>query len=171
MHQNPESDAEVLILGLGNTILTDEGLGVKAMERLIKKYEWPDNVTFLDGGVMGLDLLPYLEGAEALLILDAVEIGKPPGTLARLEGDEIPTVVALKMSMHQVGLQETLAMASFRSTIPKRMVLWGMVPASLALGTDLTATAAGRLDELVRAAVRELKDWGVDVRERTAVRA
>lgn len=165
-----QSDAHILILGLGNTILSDEGVGVKAMDRLLADYDWPGNVSFLDGGVMGLDLLPYLESADAVLILDAVEVGKPPGTLARLEDGEIPAVVALKMSMHQVGLQEALAMASFRATLPERMVLWGMVPASLALGTELSPTVARQLDALVKAAVDELVTWGIVVKVRAQVK-
>jgi hydrogenase maturation protease len=164
-------DAKILILGLGNTILQDEGVGVKAMEQLRADYPWPGDVTFLDGGMMGLELLPYLESADAVLILDAVQTGAPPGALVRLENGEIPAVVALKMSMHQVSLQEALAMATFRSTLPERMVLWGMVPAAIDLGTDLTPIAAERLEHLVQAAVKELWSWGLAVEKTTAIRS
>jgi hydrogenase maturation protease len=159
-NRDPET---IVVLGLGNVLLRDEGLGVEALMHLQSRYDWPERVTLLDGGVMGLDLLPYMETADAVLILDAVQTGHPPGTLVRLGKEEIPAFVALKMSVHQVGFQETLAMCRFRGTVPDRLVLWGMVPESLDLGTDLTPPVAARLDELVQAAVEELRGWGVDI--------
>lgn len=155
------SDASILVLGLGNTLMQDEGVGIEALHRLASDYDWPTTVTLLDGGVMGLELLPYLEIADAVLILDAVQTGAPPGTLTRLVDDEIPAVVALKMSVHQIGLQETLAMCRFRGTLPTRLVLWGVVPASLEMGTDLTSIVADQMDALTAAALSELADWGI----------
>jgi hydrogenase maturation protease len=157
---------QVLILGLGNMLLQDEGVGIAALQRLAANHEWPDHVTLMDGGVMGLELLPYLESADAVLLLDAVHTGAPPGTVVRLEGQEIPAVVALKMSMHQVGLQETLAMCRFRGTVPERMVLLGVVPAHLDLGLDLSPQVAAALPSLIGAALTELRNWGIVERER-----
>ena len=154
----------IVVLGLGNTLLSDEGVGVEALMRLQRDYVWPDHVTLLDGGVMGLDLLPYIETADAVLILDAVQTGQPAGTLHRLEGAEIPVAVALKLSVHQVGLQETLAMAQFRGTLPERLVLLGVVPATLALGVGLSEPVQAQLGALVNAAVRELGAGGVPLR-------
>ena len=77
------------MLGLGNILLMDEGLGVRAVERLAAAYDLPENVEILDGGTLGLDLLPRLDGVDALLLVDAVKAGGPPGTLVRLEGDAI----------------------------------------------------------------------------------
>jgi hydrogenase maturation protease len=151
----------VLILGLGNILLQDEGVGIRVLERLDAEYEWPVHSTLLDGGVMGLELLPYLESADAVLLLDAVHTGEPPGSIVRLEGNEIPAVVALKMSMHQVGLQETLAMCQFRGTLPERLVLLGVVPARLDLGLDLSPQVAAQVTTLVQAAVSELRGWGI----------
>lgn len=155
----------ILILGLGNTLLRDEGVGVEALMRLQTHYVLPDNVTLLDGGVMGLDLLPYLETADAVLILDAVETGAPAGALSRLEGQEIPAVVALKLSVHQVGLQETLAMAQFRGTLPDKLVLLGIVPFELELGIGLSDLVQSQLACLVDAAARQLTAWGVHCKE------
>ncbi|NOX62060.1 MAG: HyaD/HybD family hydrogenase maturation endopeptidase [Chloroflexi bacterium] len=151
----------ILLLGLGNILLQDEGLGVRALERLLELYRLPENILAIDGGVMGLDLLHYLEGVEKLLILDAVQMGKPPGTLVRLEGDEAPAALAVKMSMHQVGLQELLAVSQFRGTLPPELVLWGMEPQSMSPGLTLSETVQSNLDALVAAAVQELARWGV----------
>ncbi len=154
--------SQILVLGLGNILLRDEGVGVIALQRLDAGYHWPDDVTLLDGGVMGLELLPYLESADAVLLLDAVQTGEPPGTLTRLENDAIPAAVAMRMSMHQVGLQESLAMCRFRGTLPERLVLLGIVPAVLDMGLHLSDPVAAQLDALVDAAIEELTAWGVD---------
>jgi len=152
---------QILVLGLGNILLQDEGLGVRAVERLATRYRLPPEVQVMDGGVMGLDLLPYLVGVSHLLITDAVQTGRPPGSLVRLEGDAIPAALSLKMSMHQVGLQELLALASFQGTLPEQVVLWGLEPSSLEWGLELSTPIAAQIDALVDAAASELHAWGV----------
>jgi hydrogenase maturation protease len=152
---------DTLVLGIGNILLQDEGLGVRALERLKQDYCVPSAIQLVDGGVMGLDLLPYLEDLSTLLVIDAVQTGQPPGTLVRLEGDAIPAALALKMSMHQAGLQELLATSRLQGTSPPKVVLWGMEPANVDWGLDLSAPVAARLDALVHAVVEELQDWGV----------
>jgi hydrogenase maturation protease len=147
---------EVLVLGVGNILLRDEGLGVRAVERLAAAHLLPEQVCVLDGGTMGLDLLPYLQENETLLMVDAVQAGRPPGTLVRLEGDEILPALALKLSAHQVGLQELLATGRLLGTLPSCIVLWGIEPASLDWGLDLSPPVAARLDELVEAVYREV---------------
>jgi len=153
----------ILVMGLGNILLQDEGLGVRAMERLTSQYRMQPEVQAIDGGTMGLDLLSRLDSVTALLILDAVHTGQPPGSLVRLEGEAIPKALSLKMSMHQVGLQELLAVSELQGTLPPRVVVWGMEPGSLDWGLDLSSPVAGQLDDLVRAAAQELRDWGVRV--------
>lgn len=153
--------ADTLVMGLGNIILRDEGLGVRAVERLCERYALPEGAEALDGGTLGLHLLPYLEGVRSLLIVDAVRADEPPGTLVRLEGDAIPQALAHKMSMHQFGLSELLAVGSIQGALPERIVLWGMVPTLMEPGLDLTAPVAAGLDALVERVVGELASWGV----------
>lgn len=156
--------SRILLLGLGNILLQDEGLGVRAVERLAATYDLPEEVEALDGGTLGLDLLPRLYGVDGLLIVDAVASGQAPGTLVRLEGDAIPAALAVKMSMHQVGLQDLMAASALQGMRPPRMVLWGMEPATLGWGLDFSETVAARLADLVAAVVRELRSWGVALR-------
>ncbi len=156
----------VLLLGIGNTLLSDEGLGVRALERIQQRYELPEEVHGIAGGVRGLDLLPHLEGITHLLVLDAVRMGAEPGTLIRLEKEEIPRALPMKMSLHQVGLQELLFFAELEGTLPPRVVLWGMEPASLEPGPDLSPIIAARLDDLVAAVRGELEAWGIVLKER-----
>ena len=102
--------ADTLVLGLGNILLGDEGVGVRVVERLLERYDFPEGVRVMDGGTLGLDLLPYVEDASRLLVVDAVQARKPPGTLVRMTGDEIPVFLdASKVSPHQEGLQDLLA--------------------------------------------------------------
>jgi hydrogenase maturation protease len=138
---------DVLILGLGNILLRDEGTGVRALERLLAEYRLPPRARALDGGTMGLDLLPYLDGASRLLILDALRTGGPPGKLARLTNGEIPAALALKLSVHQVGLL-------------------GLEPACLEWGLELSPPVDAALDTLVESAVQELRAWGVAIERR-----
>jgi len=148
-----------LVLGLGNILLRDEGVGVRAVQLLAAQQSLPPDVQMLDGGTLGLDLLPYLAGVSNLLILDAVHANRPPGSLVRLEGGAIRTALKIKMSMHQVGLHELLAASSFRGTLPKRVVLWGIEPASLDWGTELSPTVQAQLDGLIHAAAQEIQQW------------
>jgi hydrogenase maturation protease len=152
-----------LILGLGNTLLQDEALGVRAVERLIATTRLPQEVTALDGGTLGLTLLPYLYEAEQVLFLDAVNFNGQPGEMIRLEGAQIPAALAVKLSMHQVGLQDLLAALSFSGRSPERMVLWGMQPGTIDWGLELTEPVQRVLPQLVQRAVEELESWEVAI--------
>ena len=154
-----------LILGVGNLLLSDEGVGLRVVERLAETYELPEGVQVLDGGTLGLDLLYHLEGAdgrpvENLLIVDAVEMGKEPGTLLRLEGDEVPTFLSVKISPHQVGIPDMLFAAKLKDLYPPNVVLWGVQPDVLEVGLDLSPPVAAQVDVLVAKAVAELARWG-----------
>jgi hydrogenase maturation protease len=149
--------AETLVLGLGNILLGDEGVGVRVIERLQDQYEFPEEVQVMDGGTLGLDLLPYLKGTSRLLVVDAVQAGKPPGTLLRLEGKEIPVLLDLsKVSPHQDGLQDLLAAAALTGCLPKEVVLWGVQIESLGVSLELSPVVAAQVDPLVERVAGEL---------------
>lgn len=151
----------IVVLGLGNVLLRDEGLGVCALEALRGRYALPPGVACVDGGVLGLDLLAYVEDPECLLVLDAVVSGRPPGTLVRLEDAAVPCGLSLKLSPHQLALADILALSLLRGTVPPRLVVWGMEPADLRPGFGLSGEVEARLDALVEAAACELRGWGV----------
>jgi hydrogenase maturation protease len=155
--------AETLVLGLGNILLGDEGLGVRVVERLIEQYEFPEGVRVMDGGTLGLDLLPYVEGASRLLVIDAVQARKPPGTLVRMEGDEIPVFLdTSKVSPHQEGLQDLLAVAVLKGYLPEEVVFWGAQIEALGVGLELSEPVAAQVDALGEKVLGELARWGVD---------
>lgn len=156
--------SETLVLGLGNILLGDEGLGVRVVERLLKRYEFPEGVRVMDGGTLGLDLLPYLEEASRLLVIDAVQARRPPGTLVRLEKDEIPAFLdASKVSPHQEGLQDLLAVARLKGYLPDEVVLWGAQVESLGVGLDLSPAVTIQVDVLMEKVVDELATWGIEL--------
>jgi hydrogenase maturation protease len=152
---------ETLVLGLGNILLRDEGVGVRVVERLRERYEFPPGVRVLDGGTLGLDLLSYVEAAGRLLILDAVDLGAEPGTIAHLEGEDIPAFLSVKISPHQMGLSDLLAATRLRDVYPEEVVLWGVQPAAIDVGLELSPVVAAQVDVLVDHAVAELRRWGI----------
>jgi hydrogenase maturation protease len=156
-----------LILGVGNLLLSDEGAGLRVVEKLATTYELPERVQTLDGGTLGLDLLYYLEGVENLLIIDAVEMGKEPGTLLRLEGDEVPSFLSVKISPHQIGIPDMLFAAKLRDLYPRNVVLWGVQPGVLETGLELSPLVAAQVDVLVSEIVEELARWGDHLTPRT----
>ena len=154
-----------LILGVGNLLLSDEGVGLRVVEKLAATYELPEGVQTLDGGTLGLDLLYYLEGedgrpVENLLIVDAVEMGKEPGTLMRMEDDQVPASLSVKMSPHQIGIPDMLFAAKLKDIYPPNVVLWGVQPAVLDVGLELSPPVAAQVDVLVEKIVKELARWG-----------
>jgi hydrogenase maturation protease len=160
--------AETLVLGLGNILLSDEGVGVRVVERLLEQYDFPEGVRVMDGGTLGLDLLPYVEDASRLLVVDAVQARKPPGTLVRMVGNEIPIFLdASKVSPHQEGLQDLLAVAVLKDYLPDEVVFWGAQIESLGVGLELSSAVAAQVDALAGQVLEELARWGVDPQRKT----
>jgi hydrogenase maturation protease len=153
----------ILVLGLGNTIMTDDGFGVRVVEALSSRYRFQGALRLLDGGTLGLDLLPRLEGIERLLIVDALEMHAAPGATFRLEGEEVPRAFASKLSVHQMGVQDLLAVAELMGHLPQELVVWGVQPECIDMGTELTALVAAAVEPVVAGVVGDLRRWGVGV--------
>jgi len=139
----------------------DDGSGVRAVQRLAAGYSFPPGVTLLDGGTLGLDLLPFLEGLDRLLIIDAMETGGPAGTIARLTGEMIPVAFETRLSPHQMGLRDLLAVSDLLGNRPPAMTLLGVQPETIEPGTDLSPPVESALNTLVEMALRELRGWGI----------
>lgn len=160
--------SSVVVLGLGNLLRRDEGLGIRALERLQEHYLLPNGVQVVDGGTLGLDLLCYLEEAQRLLVLDAALTDGPPGTLLRVADDEVPAFFGMRTSPHEIALPDLLAVTRLRGTAPREVVVLGMQPEALALGWELSPAVAARLDALADAAADELRRWGLNIERRSA---
>jgi len=145
-----------LIMGLGNRIMSDDGIGPKVISLLQRDGGLPEDVRLLDGGTLGLDLLPHLEGIDRLIIVDAVETGKTAGTLVRLTGEDVSLTIETKLSPHQMGLKDLLAVARLMDCLPQEIVLIGMQPYCLEMDTELTPVVAKRLPKLLEMVRGEL---------------
>ncbi len=152
-----------LVLGLGNPLMADDGLGLAALEELRRTRALPAAVELVDGGTWGLNLLPVIEDADRVLLLDAIRLGSAPGTLHVLEREGIPRYLSHKVSPHQVDLRDVLALAELRGTLPADTVAVGLEPARVEMSTELSDVLRVRLDEVVSAAVERLAAWGHEV--------
>jgi len=150
----------VVVLGVGNVLMADEGVGVHAVERLQSRFRLPEDIEVVDGGTTGMELLPMLHGADQLIIVDAVRVGQPPGSIVRLEGDEVPAFFKTKLSPHQIGVSDMLAALQFGGGAPGRVVMIGVQPVSLELSMELSPPVAARLDEVVGLVCDELTAMG-----------
>jgi hydrogenase maturation protease len=156
----------VVVLGMGNLLRRDEGIGVRALQRLQELYMLPSTVRLVDGGTLGLELLSYLEDADRALVLDATLSDEGPGTLVHISGDDVPAYFGMRTSPHEIALPDLLAVARLRGVSPPELVLVGLHPASIELGWELSDIVASRLDDMVALAVEVLQQWGVAVEPR-----
>lgn len=154
--------APVLVLGIGNELFTDEGLGVVAARRIAELGL--EGVDVVDGGTLGVGLLPEIVDRRALLVLDAMVADQAePGDLLVLRGEEVPGADLLMVSAHQIGIAQALAAADLAGCRPPLLAAIGMVPADLSTGYGLSEPTAARLDRLVERALDVLTEWEVKV--------
>jgi hydrogenase maturation protease len=152
----------LLILGLGNVLLGDDGVGAAVIARLLEGYRVPPGVRVLDGGTLGLALLPYLQEAETVILVDAIRSNESPGSLVRLDGDQVAPAVATRLSPHQIGVADLLESARWLDQYPSRLVLLGIVPESMELTVGLSPAAARSIPDLVEQVVNEAGSLGFE---------
>ncbi|TCJ16276.1 HyaD/HybD family hydrogenase maturation endopeptidase [Parasulfuritortus cantonensis] len=153
----------IVVLGVGNILLTDEGIGVRAIEELGRRYQVPAEVDLLDGGTSAMELLDDLANCNLLIIADCVRAGRAPGTLLRLKDEEIPALFRTKLSPHQVGLPDVLATLVITHEAPEHTVLFGVEPESLATHMGLTPIVEAVLPVLVDAIAAEIAAAGIAI--------
>ncbi len=138
-----------VVIGLGNPLMADDGIGLVALQRLADAWGETDGVEFVDGGTWGMNLLPLLESVDDVIFLDAVRTGAPPGTLVVLDRDQLPRRFMHKMSPHQIDLREVLALLTLRGTLPARLVALGIEPERIEMSTELSRCAETALPALL----------------------
>jgi hydrogenase maturation protease len=148
-----------VVLGLGNLLNRDEGLGVHALKFLSTQIGDPSDFELLDGGVLGLNLLMIVEECSHLLILDAVNIGKPAGTVVELCKEQIPLYSGIQLSQHQITFQEVLGLANIRGYLPENLHLIGIQPKDISTGLDLSSIVEDALPEVISRALLVMKSW------------
>ena len=153
--------SRVCVIGLGNLLLGDEGVGVHAVDLLAARYTFTPSVDLVDGGTLGLDLLPFLEGRDRVLLIDAADFGRPPGHIGFLESPELPATLFARPSVHHIGLSDLLSAASLLGTRPSSLRLIGVQPLSLEPGIGLSGIIADRMEILIETVLDVLHEWHV----------
>lgn len=148
-----------LVLGLGNPLMGDDGFGLAVLERMRQRGDIPRSASLVDGGTWGMNLLPEIEQAGRLLLLDAVNARKRPGSIIRLERNELPRWLTLKVSPHQVDLREVLALAELRGSLPQDTIAIGVQPLRVEMHLGLSPLVASRVEDVTDLAIRQLIAW------------
>jgi hydrogenase maturation protease len=146
----------VVVLGVGNTLMRDEGLGVRCIEELERRKMLADDVVVIDGGTSTHELMDDLQNLDMLVIVDAAATGKEPGTIVRLEGSSIPAAFSNKLSPHQHGINDLLAALTLLGRSPARLVLFGVEPHTMELGMELSSVVGATIPELCELVAREV---------------
>lgn len=149
---------QTLVLGLGNLVHADDGVGIHAIQHLQKDVRVPAGVVLMDGGTQGLSLIPHISGFERLLVIDAVDVGERPGTLIRLEGDAVEKLPG-KPSVHQLGFADLMIAMKLLGEPPREVIVIGVQPQSTGWSPELTAPVRESLDELLAVVIAQLNSW------------
>lgn len=160
LDRRPEKTLEFLVLGLGNEICSDDGVGPFVARWLSENYREPCGARFVDGGTLGLSLLPLLESARDVLVVDAVRADAAPGTIVLLEGPDVASALAPRLSPHQVGVADLLDALAWSDAPPERIVVVGVVPATIELGLARSPAVEAALPSLLAATVRQASALG-----------
>ncbi len=150
------------VIGLGNILLKDEGIGVHAIRAIRERYSFSPEVEIIDGGTLGLDLLHFFEGRDRILLVDAVDFRKDPGYIGVMEDDEIPSSLFAKLSVHHIGLSDVLFAAKLLDYTPSKIRLIGIQPQSLEVGLEMTECISGKMDQLISLIIQTLKEWNIE---------
>jgi hydrogenase maturation protease len=151
----------VVLLGLGNVLLGDDGIGVVALQRLAAEAGETPGVEYVDGGTLGMALLDYFEPDATLILIDAVRTDAAPGTVVVLEGEDVARAASARLSPHQVGVADLLDAAELLGRTPRRLVLVGVVPQSISLSIDRTPVVQSALPALLEAVRAEVARSGI----------
>lgn len=152
----------ILVLGIGNLLWADEGFGVRAVQELHRQWRTSERVALVDGGTQGMNLLHHVQAARRMIVLDAIDCGLEPGTLRVMTNEQVPRFMgAKKLSLHQTGFQEVLAVAELTGRLPEGLVLIGVQPADIRdYGGGLSPQVRARMPAALSAALSWLRRWG-----------
>lgn len=151
---------QIMVLGVGNILFTDEGFGIRVMEKMLAEYEFGENVSLIDGGVLGMNLLGVISTADQLIVVDAVRGGGAPGTLYRIPAEEIPERIRAKNSLHQIDLLESLTLCQALDKVPETVIL-GVEPQDMeTLGVEMTPEISSLMDPMIEKVLVELDRVG-----------
>jgi hydrogenase maturation protease len=150
---------QIKILGIGNTLFSDEGVGVHLLDHLYEALPKADNIEIIEGATDGIKLLQYVEDADYLIMLDAINADEEPGTIIVLKDEDVPRYFGHNMSVHQMGVQDLVYASYLRDTLPDEMYLIGVQPKCLEIGFELTDVVQKCVPELVDIVIKQVEEW------------
>jgi len=157
---------EIMILGIGSILFSDDGFGIQVAQKLEKEYEFPDNVLVVDGGVLGINLLGVISKPRHLIVVDTMRNQGKPGDLYRIEGEAIPERIRAKNSLHQVDFLEALTLCQALDNVPKTVII-GIEPEDIqTLSLVLTPTLQAQVEPVVGMVLNELERLGISYRKK-----
>jgi hydrogenase maturation protease len=163
-----EQTKQVMILGVGCILYSDEGFGVRVVEEMEKRYEFSENISLVDGGVLGVNLLGVISQPDHLIVVDAIFNKGNPGDLYRLEGEQIPLRIRAKNSLHQVDLLEALTLCQALDKVPETVII-GIEPEDIeTLNIELTKTTKAKVDKVIDLVLTELDRLGGSYKKKGA---
>ena len=154
----------VLVLGIGNLLIGDEGVGCKTVEELVRRYDLPASVECIDGGTAGFELLPLLEGRDQVILIDALRDDRVPGTVIMVENEHVPKAFMARTTPHQLGICDVLAAAELTDIMPRRLTLYGVEPKQLDVGIGLSPEVEAGMEKIISAVVEQLRHSGYEVK-------
>jgi hydrogenase maturation protease len=149
------------LIGLGNILMQDDGVGVHVVKEIGERFRFTPEIDIVDGGTLGLTLLPVIGGYTRVLFVDAVEAGLEPGTIVVREGEEVPSLLGSHVSVHQAGLADLLYAARLAGVMPPKVSLVGIQPQAVDLGLETTALLKNKREALIRTVLERLEAWGI----------
>lgn len=149
------ASAKTVVLGLGNILHGDDGAGPHAIRRLRDDPRVPNDVSLVEGGTLGLELLPYVWDCAHLIVIDAIDVGGNPGTLVRLSGEDLKGLRG-NSNVHQLGVSDLLVALRMLADRQPEVVLLGLQPTSTDWSCELSPCVAARIESLVEATIQEL---------------
>lgn len=156
----------VLLLGIGNTLMQDEGVGVHVVNGLEAKYEFRPAINIVDGGTAGMELMGQIRDATKVIIVDAVNFDEPPGTIGSIENDDILRRLKSKMSMHHLGITDVLSTIKLVGDEPEEIFLLGIQPEKIELDMEMTDTVRERIPRMEEVVLKKLGEWGIEAIEK-----
>lgn len=156
-------DNSIVVLGVGNILLTDEGLGVHVVEDLKANYTFTPQVTLIDGGTMGMELLTYMRGMKKILLIDAINGGKNPGTVYEFPHRELEQYFTDHISVHEVGMQDILRIRAIQENPLEDAIVIGVEPESLEIGFEPSVAVQQALPEVKARVLSVLRGWGIQI--------
>ena len=154
---------QALVLGIGNLLIGDEGVGCKTVEELARRYTLPPSVECVDGGTAGFELLPMLAGRDHVILIDALRDDREPGTVIMVEDEHVPRAFMARTTPHQLGICDVLAAAQLTDAMPGRLTLFGIEPKELEVGIGLSPEVEAAMEKTIRAVVDQLRHFGYEV--------